>query len=72
MKFNTRWLEKLLVPGSERPTRRHADHFAAYHWRNSTLKQNPVRDISATGVYIVTRECWPLGAVISITQSVFR
>jgi hypothetical protein len=68
MKINTtRWLAKLLVPETDRADRRSADHFGAYYWSNSTLKEDGVRDISATGVYVVTNERWPLGTVVSLT-----
>lgn len=67
MKFNARWLEKFLAPDSGRAERRQPEDFIAYYWSNSTLKEDPIKDVSATGVYIVTNERWAPGAVVSLT-----
>jgi PilZ domain len=67
MKFSTRWLEKLLVPDSERADRRPGGSFAAYYWSDGALRQDAVKDISATGVYILTNERWPLGSIVALT-----
>lgn len=61
------WLEKLWTPHSKRAERRCVDHFAAYRWDGSALKHDRVKDISATGVYIFTRELWQPGAAVSLT-----
>lgn len=62
------WLEKFWTSPSKRAERRSVDHFAAYRWDGSVLKHDRVRDISATGVYILTRELWQPGAVVSLTM----
>ena len=68
MKLNTaRWLAKLLVPETDRAERRDAGQFAAYYWYHSALRQDAVRDISSTGAFIVTKERWIPGTVISLT-----
>jgi hypothetical protein len=67
MKLNTRWLEKILLPESDRAGRRVVTQFGAYYWSGSALKQDVVRDISATGVYIVTKERWAPGTIVSLT-----
>lgn len=67
MKFSTRWLEKLLVPDSERADRRPGGSFAAYYWSDGALRQDAVKDISATGVYILTNERWPIGTIVALT-----
>src|ERR1700749_455315 len=61
------WLEKVWTSHSQRAERRSVDHFAAYRWDGSVLKHDRVRDISASGVYILTRELWQPGAVVSLT-----
>jgi len=48
-------------------TRRPAGGFAADHWAGSTLKHDLIRDISATGVYLLTREQWRPGTPVSLT-----
>ncbi len=59
------WLERLLK-GSKRAKRQSPEQFAVYRWSNFALKQEPVRDISSTGVFIVTEQRWPLDTPISI------
>jgi hypothetical protein len=66
------WLESFLKPDTERAERRGAERravekFAAFRWDGNNVKQEAVRNISATGVYILTEERWPMGAVISLT-----
>lgn len=61
------WFGKLLKSDGERAERRPAEKFAAYRWTGSAVKQDPVRDISSTGVYLYTNERWPLGAYLSLT-----
>ncbi len=65
-------LENLLKPDSEGAERRSAgrqpvDQFAAYRWDGSSLKHEAVRDISATGLYILTEERWQPGALVFLT-----
>jgi PilZ domain len=66
------WLEEFLKPDSERAERRSAerrsvDQFAAYRWNGSTLKEEAVRDISSTGLYILTEERWQPGTMVFLT-----
>jgi hypothetical protein len=61
------WLETLLKPTPERAERRSIDRFAAYRWNGSQLKQEVVKNISATGLYIFTEERWQVGTVVSLT-----
>ena len=62
------WLENLLKPDTERAARRAVDQFAAYRWDGHNLKQEAVRDISSTGVYILTEERWRLGTLVFLTM----
>jgi PilZ domain len=61
------WLEKFLKPDSRKTERRSVHQFAAYRWNGSTLKQDAVRDISSTGVYILTKERWQRGMLVWLT-----
>jgi hypothetical protein len=61
------WITKLLVPEIDRAERREGGQFAAYYWLDSALREDPVKDISATGVYIVTKERWSPGSEIWVT-----
>jgi hypothetical protein len=61
------WLERFLTPDPDRAERRSPDKFAAFRWANSAMTQDPVRDISTTGVYILTEERWPIDSLVSVT-----
>lgn len=62
------WLERFLTPDADRAERRSPDQFAAYRWTGSEVTHEPVRDISATGVFIFTKERWPVDEVVSMTM----
>jgi hypothetical protein len=66
------WLERWLFPdssGQDKRTgaRKPAPGLIAYFWTGGPPKAQPVRDISATGMYVVTEERWYLGTQIRIT-----
>lgn len=68
MKFGARrWIAKLLVPETDRAERRPGSQFAAYYYCDSTLREDPVKDISSSGVYILTKERWIRGTEIFLT-----
>ena len=50
-----------------RAERRTSPSLAAYHWKGSNPRQNSVRDISATGAYLVTQERWEPGEIVAIS-----
>ena len=50
-----------------RAERRTSPSLAAYHWKGSIPRQNTVRDISATGAFLVTQERWEPGEIIAIS-----
>ncbi|HUN85324.1 MAG TPA: PilZ domain-containing protein [Terracidiphilus sp.] len=64
MGANKGWLEKFLAPS--RAKRRPAPEFVAYRWAGPNFRMDPVRNISATGVYVVTEEKLPPGTFVSI------
>jgi hypothetical protein len=61
------WLEKFVTPEADRAERRVVEQFAAYRWNGSTLVQGTVRDISSSGLYLITDERWEPGSVIALT-----
>jgi PilZ domain len=68
MKLNAvSWITKLLAPEIDRAQRREGGRFAAYYWSDSSLREDQVKDISATGVYILTKERWAPGTEIWVT-----
>lgn len=62
------WLERFLTPEADRAERREPDQFFAYRWADTAMKSEPVRDISSTGVYVVTPDRWPVGSVLALTM----
>jgi hypothetical protein len=61
------WLEKFVTPEPDRPERRFVEQFAAYRWNGSSLTQNMVRDISTTGLYLLSTERWEPGTILALT-----
>lgn len=66
------WIETLLQPHSEKVERRSAerqpaDNFFVHRWNGSRLMQEPIKDISSTGLYLVTEERWPPNTLLSLT-----
>jgi len=66
------WLETFLEPVSGNTERRSAerqsaDHFSAYRWNGSRLTEEPVKDVSSTGLYILTEERWQPNTLLSLT-----
>ena len=51
----------------KRAERRNSPQLAAYHLTSSGLKQNGVKDISSTGIFLLTREPWNPGESVSLT-----
>jgi hypothetical protein len=61
------WLEKFVTPDADRAERRRVEQFAAYRWNGSELCQDTVRDISSSGLYLVTTERWQPGTIVALT-----
>jgi hypothetical protein len=54
-------------PDRRRGERRTTPELAAYLWFGTLPKQAGIRDISSTGLYILTRERWAPGDTVSMT-----
>jgi hypothetical protein len=66
------WLERWLFPDADGQDKRGGERkpapgLIAHFWTGGPPKSQPVRDISATGMYVVTEERWYLGTQIRIT-----
>jgi hypothetical protein len=61
------WLEKFLKPEADRAERRRVEQFASYRWSGSSVTEEMVRDISSSGLYLLTQERWQRGAVLTLT-----
>ena len=64
------WWQKLLNP--DPPDKRHAlretiPGLIAYYWTGGASTPNQVRDISSSGLYLVTSERWYPGTVVRMT-----
>ncbi len=54
-------------PDRRRAERRMSPELAAYLWNGSLQQQATIRDISSTGLYLLTRERWAPGDMVSLT-----
>ncbi len=67
-------LETFLEPVSKKGAERRSagrrplpDNFSVFRWNGSQLTEEPVKDISSTGLYILTEERWPTDTLLSLT-----
>jgi hypothetical protein len=61
------WLERWWSPDPRKAPREPAPGLAAYYWNGATPKAHSVRDISPTGLYVVTEERWYPGTLVLMT-----
>lgn len=61
------WLQRWWSPDPRRPPREPAPGLAAYYWNGAAPKPHTVKDVSATGLYVVTEERWYPGTLILMT-----
>ncbi len=52
---------------SQRAERRPAEQFVAYRWAGSAVKKDKVKDISSSGVYLITEDRFAVGTTLSLT-----
>jgi hypothetical protein len=61
------WFKKLSSSDHRKAERLEAPMLVAYYWDGSIPEGHEVRNISSTGFYLVTRERWHPGTVITVT-----
>jgi hypothetical protein len=61
------WLERWWSPDPRKAPRDAANGLAAYYWTGGPPEAHSVRDISPTGLYVVTEERWYPGTLILMT-----
>jgi hypothetical protein len=60
-------VEKMLNRDRRKAERMPAPELSAYFWAVGTPTEHSIRDISATGLYLVTEETWYPGTLIMMT-----
>lgn len=61
------WLQRYWSPDPRCAPRERAPGLAAYYWNGTAPTAHSVKDISATGLYVVTEERWYPGTLILMT-----
>ncbi len=61
------WLERWWSPDPRKAPREPGPGLAAYYWNGAAPKAHTVRDISTTGLYLVTEERWYPGTLLLMT-----
>jgi PilZ domain len=62
-----RWWNGLFSKDRRRSDRQPAPQLAVYYWTGAAPAQHEVRDISPTGLYVVTDERWYPGTIVKMT-----
>jgi hypothetical protein len=61
------WLERFWSPDPRRAPRDASPRLAAYYWTGAAPEAHSIRDISSTGLYVVTEERWYPGTLVLMT-----
>lgn len=61
------WLERWWSPDPRKAPREQSPGLAAYYWNGSVPEPHGIRDISSSGLYIVTEERWYPGTLVLMT-----
>lgn len=62
------WLERWWAPDPRKAPRQAAPGLAAYYWNGIPPLAHGIRDISSSGVYVVTEERWYPGTLVLMTR----
>jgi hypothetical protein len=61
------WFEELMARNQHRAQRYVAPRVIAYFWDGGTPAAHCIRDISSTGLYLLTTQRWYPGTVVTLT-----
>jgi hypothetical protein len=61
------WLQRWWSPDPRKAPREAAPGLAAYYWNGAAPEAHGIRDISSSGLYIVTEERWYPGTLVLMT-----
>ena len=64
------WLERWLSPDPRKAPREQFEGLTAYYWTGASPQAHSIRDISSTGIYIVTEERWYPGTLVLMTLTI--
>jgi|ERR1700677_337963 hypothetical protein len=67
MKPVSRWFEWLSSRERRRAERRETPHLVAHYWDGAAPAAHDIKDISATGLYLMTDERWYPGTVVTMS-----
>ena len=61
------WFEELMAHNQRRPQRYIAPQVVAYFWDGGTPTAHCIRDISLSGLYLLTTQRWYPGTLVTMT-----
>jgi uncharacterized membrane protein (UPF0127 family) len=61
------WFRRWLSPDARKAPRQPAPRLSAYYWNGSTPNAHDIRDVSSTGLYLLTEDRWYPGTLIMMT-----
>jgi uncharacterized membrane protein (UPF0127 family) len=61
------WLERWLSPDPRKAPREQFSGLTAFYWTGASPQSHAIRDISSTGLYLVTEERWYPGTLVLMT-----
>jgi hypothetical protein len=67
MKSVGNWFKKLLSSDHRKAQRMKSPLLVAYYWDGTAPMSHAIQNISSTGFYLVTKERWPLGTIVTMT-----
>ena len=67
MKSVTNWFKRLSSPEHRKAQRMKAPLLVAYYWDGATPTSHEIQNISSSGFYLVTKERWLPGTMVTMT-----
>ena len=67
MKSLKEWFTAPPPPKTRMGLRHPAPRFSVLHWSGTAMKQDAIKDISASGVYVLTEDRWEPGTPVDLT-----
>jgi hypothetical protein len=61
------WFEELMARNQRRPQRYVAPRLVAYFWDGGTPAPHCIRDVSSSGMYLLTTQRWYPGTLVTLT-----